>query len=288
MRNLHLFVLTLLLSSFAYSQAPQLTAAQAVTISSGNLRLKAFLWKPDGNGPFPAVLFNHGMGSDAGHTAGMTMAEAAEKLAPVFVRHGYAFLYLFRRGQGPSSDQASYIDDILKREEAARGAEASQHLKLVLLDTDHLQDVMAALAFLKSTPSVDSRRIAIVGHSFGGQLALVAVERDRTLRAAVAFDGAAGHSWERSAEVRERLLTAVRNAVGPIMLTQAANDYSTAPSRALAEELERLHKPHLLKIYPPVGKTADEGHDAVYLAIPMWEGDVFGFLDEYVKLKSKP
>src|SRR5262249_8279914 len=187
-------------------------APQTVTLPSGNLRLKASLWKPAGNGPFPAVLFNHGTGTDAEHTAGMTMAEAAEKLAPVFVKHGYAFLYRFRRGQDPSSDQGSYIDDVLKREEAARGAEASDRLKIVLLNTDHLDDVMAGLAFLKKTPGIDSHRVAIVGHSFGGQLALVAAERDPTLRAAVAF-GAAGYSWQRSAEVRERLLTAVRKTV---------------------------------------------------------------------------
>ena len=67
------------------------------------------------------------------------------------------------------------------------------------------------------------------------------------------------------------------------MLIQAPNDYSTAPSSALADELERLHKPHLLKIYPPVGKTAETGHNFLYLAMPQWEDDVFGFLDEHVK-----
>jgi hypothetical protein len=67
------------------------------------------------------------------------------------------------------------------------------------------------------------------------------------------------------------------------MLIQAANDYSTAPSYALAEELERLHKPHLLKIYPPVGQTSEDGHNFLYLAIGQWEHDVFKFLDEHVK-----
>jgi carboxymethylenebutenolidase len=69
----------------------------------------------------------------------------------------------------------------------------------------------------------------------------------------------------------------------PIMLIQAANDYSTAPSQELAEELRRLHKSYVLKIYPPVGRTADDGHNLLYLAIPQWERDVFGFLDEHVK-----
>jgi carboxymethylenebutenolidase len=278
-------VFALLLQGLSIAQTARPVAPHTVTIPCGNLRLKAFLWRPVGNGPFPAVLFNHGSGTDAGHTAGMTMTEAAEKLAPVFLKHGYAFLYLFRRGQGLSADQGLYMGNVLRREEAAKGAESSQHLQFVLLNTDHLDDVMEGLAFLKGVPGIDLRRLAVVGHSFGGQLTLLAIERDVAIRAAVAFDGAAHHSWERSAEVRERLFTAVRSAAAPVMLIQASNDYSTTPSRALADELERLHKPHVLKIYPPVGQTADDGHNAVYIAIPVWEEDVFQFLDKYVKLK---
>jgi dipeptidyl aminopeptidase/acylaminoacyl peptidase len=171
---------------------------------------------------------------------------------------------------------------MLKREEAAKGKEARQHLQFVLATTDHLDDVMAGVSSLKAAPAIDARRIAIVGHSFGGQLTLLAAERDNNVRAGVTVSAAAG-SWERSPELRERLLAAVDKATAPIMLIQAANDYSTAPSHALAHELERLHKPHLLKIYPPVGRTSEDGHNFLYLAIPQWEDDVFRFLDEHVK-----
>jgi len=254
-----------------------------VVIPSGKLRLKAFLWKPAGPGPFPAVLFCHGSGgADADHTAGLPITEAAEKLAPLFLKHGYAFLHLFRRGQGLSADQGPFMQDILKREEAAKGKEARQHLQFVLATTDHLEDVMSALSFLKAAPAIDAKRIAIVGNSFGGQLTLLAAGRDNSVRAGVTFAAAAG-SWERSPELRERLLAAVDEAKAPIMLIQAANDYSTAPSYALTDELERLHKPHLLKIYPPVGKTREDGHNFLYFAISQWEDDAFKFLDEHVK-----
>jgi len=256
---------------------------QTVVVPSGKLRLKAFLWKPSGPGPFPAVLFCHGSGgADAEHTAGLPITKAAEKLAPLFLKHGYAFLYVFRRGQGLSADQGPFMQEILRQEEAAKGKEARQHLQFMLATTDHLDDVLAALAFLKGAPAIDARRIAIVGHSFGGQLTLLAAERDNTIRAAVTF-AAAADSWERSPELRERLRGAADKATVPIMLIQAANDYSTAPSQELANELERLHRAHLLKIYPAVGQTADDGHNFLYLAIPQWEHDVFGFLDEHVK-----
>jgi pimeloyl-ACP methyl ester carboxylesterase len=102
------------------------------------------------------------------------------------------------------------------------------------------------------------------------------------VRAAVTF-GAAANSWQKSPELRERLLESVRKTTAPIMLIQAANDYDTAAGRELAAGLEHLHKPHVLKIYPPVGETPDDGHNALYQAIPLWEGDVFKFLDENVR-----
>lgn len=276
------FLFALLSVALAIGQ-PASIVPETVVVASGKLHLKAFLWKPNGPGPFPTVLFNHGSGgADADQTAGFPITEAAEKLAPLFLKHGYAFLYLFRRGQGLSADQGPFMQDILRQEEAAKGKEARQHLQFMLATTDHLDDVMAALSFLKTAPAIDAKRIAIAGHSFGGQLTLLAAERDNTVCAAVTFAAAAG-SWERSPELRERLRAAAEKTKAPIMLIQAANDYSTAPSQELADELRRLHKSYALKIYPPVGRTADDGHNLLYLAIPQWERDVFGFLDEHVK-----
>jgi carboxymethylenebutenolidase len=142
--------------------------------------------------------------------------------------------------------------------------------------------VMAALSFLKHTPGVDPRRIVVAGHSFGGQLTLLAAERDKTLRAAVTF-AAAANSWDRSPELRQRLLAAMRNTTLPIMLTHAANDYGTSAGRSLAAELQSQHKPYVLKIYPPVGRTPGDGHNLLYEAMPLWEDDVFRFLDTYAK-----
>src|SRR5206468_10378979 len=99
----------------------------------------------------------------------------------------------------------------LRREEATKGKDARQHLQFVLATTDHLEDVMAALSFLKAAPAIDAKRIAIVGNSFGGQLTLLAAGRDNSVRAGVTF-AAAADSWERSPELRERLLAAVDDA----------------------------------------------------------------------------
>lgn len=145
------------------------------------------------------------------------------------------------------------------------------------MTTDHLQDALAALSFLKGLPYVDARRVAAAGHSSGGQLTLLEASRDRTVRAAVTFRAAAA-SWDRSSELRDRLIETVSGLAMPVMLIQAANDYSLSSSSAMDRELSRLSKPHVRKLYPAFGDTQSHGHNFLYLDIARWEQDVFAFL----------
>ena len=261
-------------SMTAAGQSSTPITPDTVVVSNGNLRLKALLWKPAGSGPFPAVLFSHG--------AGRADPSRAQLIGPIFARHGYVFLYLFRRGHGLSATEGAFIGDVLKQEAAANGEKARSRLHLVLLTTDHSDDVNAGLLFLKHLAAVDPGRVAVAGHSFGGQLALLAAERDSSIRAAVTFAAAAA-LWQSSADLRERLLTAARNIRVPVFLHYAANDYSTAPGRVIAAEMARLNKPHQLKISQAVGETSAAGHAALYADIVAWEHDVFKFLDEHVR-----
>ena len=155
----------------------------------------------------------------------------------------------------------------------------SRKARVQLLESDHLEDALAGVAFLRAAANVDPRRVAVVGHSFGGSLALLAAERDRPLRAVVSFAGAAG-SWEGSPDLRERLVAAVGRLTAPVLLVYTTNDFSVAPGQVLDAEMTRLSKSHRLELFPPFGKTAEEGHGFVYLGVPSWERDVFSFLDD--------
>lgn len=275
---------SLLLAFVLVVARPCETIAQAVVgpdtvaVNSGLLTLHGLLWRPSGVGTFPGVLFNHGSSG----TADPMSMEQASTLGPLFARHGYVFFLLFRQGIGLSRGQGTADGDLMARALAAGSVQGKNRVQLKLLEGEELDEVVAGLAVLRALPKVDPKRIAVVGHSFGGSLTLLLVARDTTVRAAVAFAPAAA-SWAQSPQLRARLLAAVDRAVVPVMFIHAANDYSVAPGQALAAEMKRRGKPHALEIYPAVGGTARDGHNLVYLKVSEWERDVFRFLDERLR-----
>jgi dipeptidyl aminopeptidase/acylaminoacyl peptidase len=106
------------------------------------------------------------------------------------------------------------MQDLLQREELAKGKEARQQLHYKLVTTDHLDDALSGLRFLETAPGIDPKRIAIVGHSFGGVITLLSGERDASIRAEVTF-GAGANSWRVSDELRQRVFAAVSKTWPP-------------------------------------------------------------------------
>src|SRR5262245_35299022 len=258
--------------------APATVRSETVVVRNGNVALHGRLFRPAGSGPFPAILLNHGSGRTPEELARFGPYEQnAETLGPVFARHRYVFLYLFRRGVGLSADQGTSSVDLMNAEQTAHGLEARNKLQLDLLEHREMDDAEAALAFLRAQPGVDRHDIALVGQSFGGSLTLLMAARDPTLRAAVVFS-AAGYGWDRSPELRQRLLAAADHLAMPAFFIHAQIDFSLGPGKALDAEMTRLGKPHRLAIYPVVNETPEEGHDFLYRHVSVWEADVFEFL----------
>lgn len=240
--------------------------------------LRAQVWRPSGHGRFPAVLFNHGSyGTDD-----PLPPSAPETVGSVFADHGYVLLWLHRQGTGLSSGQGTADGDQMARALRAGGVEGRNRVQLQLLEHEELNEAMAALSRLRAREDVDGRSIGVVGHSFGGSLSLLVAAQNPEIRAGVIFGGAAG-SWNQSPALRERLLTAVERISAPILFVHAENDYSIAPGVALAAEMQRLAKPHALKIYPPFGADTRAGHNLIFRSVRTWESDVFAFLDEHLR-----
>jgi hypothetical protein len=137
MTKMYAFVLVPLVITLRVATAWGQTSGgpETVVVHSGSATLHAMPWRPKGHGPFPGILLNHGSGRTREDLQRLGPYEQnAEKLGPVFARHGYVFLYLFRRGVGLSAGQGADAVDLMNSESATHGQEARNALQLQLLE----------------------------------------------------------------------------------------------------------------------------------------------------------
>ncbi|HKA34641.1 MAG TPA: alpha/beta fold hydrolase, partial [Candidatus Binatia bacterium] len=202
-----------LFAALVFSTANSYAATPAeVSFPSGSLTLKGFLYRPEGEGPFPTILYSHGSERRPG---------AKPEIGNYFAARGYVVFVPHRRGHGrsPADRQIDALYD--------------QGLKgVVALHEVHLEDTLAALAYLRGQSYVDARRIAAAGCSYGGIQTLLAAERASGIAAAAAFAPAA-ETWSRSPALQARLRRAVKGASVPILFVQAQNDWDLTPTLVL-------------------------------------------------------
>jgi len=251
--------LAILLAVSTYGQEAPPANAKLVSFLSSHGTLHGFLYMPEGKGPFPAVLWNHGSEKRPGWQP---------ELASFYNSHGFVFFLPHRWGQGRSP--GPYImDEIHSGVSPAAAAQTQQAAN---------EDVVAAMNWLKTQPAVDANRIVVSGCSFGGIQTLLIAEKGLGARAFIAFAPAA-QSWGNGA-LDQMLEEAVEHAKAPVFILQAKNDYSIRPT----EVLGKIAKAHggQAKIYPEFGRTAQEGHwgfATTSAGIAVWGGDVLQFIE---------
>lgn len=137
--------------------APTSAGRHEVTLPGNGVPLGGYLYIPDVPGPSPALIVLHGW-----QPAGTNGAALVEARARRLADEAYVALALSLRGWPPSGG----ADDCALRQP---------------------DDVAAAASWLRTLPGVLPDRIALVGFSQGGQVALLAATRDPRLRAIVAY-----------------------------------------------------------------------------------------------------
>src|SRR6266849_2963767 len=261
------FLSGLLVFASAQGIAVAQSKPEEVVFPSDGRELRGFLWKPEGTGPFPAIVWNHGSEKLPG---------SQPALAKFYTAHSYVFFVPHRRGQGRSP--GDYIQDLV-----AQAPPGQRARRMVELQQAEVDDVIAGLNYLKSRPFVDPARIAISGCSYGGIQTLLTGERDLGVKALVPFAPGA-MSWEQNVPLQDRLVRAVDLAKAPVFLIQAANDYSLAPSRTLSKEANKKKKDFQSKIYPAFGSNHQDGHwGFCSSATDVWGNDVLAFLETQMK-----
>lgn len=258
----------LAIAAAAWVQAPPTYHKQHVSFKSGELTLAGYLFKPEGPGPFPAVLWNHGSEQNPG--AGPQF----DSVAAIFVPAGYAVFAPMRRGH--SDSQGEYIVESTSAEAKRNGFAAGRALAAHLLETEQLDDQLAGLAFLKQQPFVDTTRLVVAGCSYGGIQTLLGAEHNAGYRAAVPISPAA-LSWATSPELQTRMQHAAQRITIPVLLIQPPRDASLEPAHVLGPLLKnpRSHT----TIYPVEGPDDQQGHCfGGAKGMHRWAAEVLAFL----------
>jgi dienelactone hydrolase len=245
--------------------------ATKVTFDSGELALVGYLYHPEGSGPWPALIWNHGSEKDP--AAGAQF----DTVASVFVAAGYLVFAPVRRGHGGS--EGDYVVDRVKFTFRQRGKDEADRLTVRLLESEQLADQMAALEYVKQLPFVDPDRIVVAGCSYGGIETLLGAEGGAGYQAAVSISPAA-LSWERNEYLRDRLVKAVSRISIPVLLIQPAKDDSLGPSQVLGAAAARLGKPLTAKVYPATGTSKEQSHCfGGASGMHVWADDAKAFFD---------
>jgi dienelactone hydrolase len=175
-----------------------------VEIRDGDLTLKAVLFRPDGNGPFPAVVAMHSCGGLV-NPSGM-MAARYRDWAQQLVKAGFVVLFPDSYGSRGLGNQCANRNQTIRS------------------DHERVADATAARHWLQQQPEVTADRISLLGWSNGATGVLWTVRphgkhEDRAdFRSAVAFYPAC----------RRLDTTAWSARVPTLILIGALDDWSSA------------------------------------------------------------
>ncbi len=209
------------------TQEAKISGTREIVYRSGELELEGYLCVPEGNGPFPAVVYNHGGVEDQ---IGGAPRETCELLAT----EGYVGFSPIRR--------------------ATRSMDG------------HIDDVFAAVEYVKSLAYVDIDRIGIMGFSRGGLLTFIAITQRADFKGAILMAPAPGGHSE-----FEKTLAEVGKISTPVLILIAEID--TEPndlvplSNQVKEAMEAEGKDVEMILYPPYG---EDGHTMFFEIGDYW------------------
>jgi dienelactone hydrolase len=251
-----------------------------ITYTSNGLQLKAFLYKPEGAGPFPVVFWNHGSEADP---------SPDRALAAFWVSRGAIYFKPVRSGQG--GNPGTYIVDqektILDAVRAKKITIATAGPQIIALHQKANDDVVAAYSWLIGQQYVDKSRIVVGGGSYGGIQTLLTAQKNVKqklgIKCFVAMSPAA-ESW--SSYWSTFLTAAVKATTTPIFLLQAKNDYNLGPSTTLGPLVDAIGFPSRHMIFPAhPSNTGDPndpgaGHGEFMTDPSAWGADVLAYVED--------
>ncbi len=223
--------------------------------------LEGFLYVPQGaTGSLPAIVYNHGSEELPGPKCA---------IAEFFVPRGYVVFVPHRRGHGKST--GVYLTDYT-------GGSQIGYLQM------QVADVTAAWTYLQGVPGVDTGRMALMGHSYGGIETLLTNATALGQRAAVDLC-ADSESWGNTA-FQNALVAAIDAAHAPIFFAQPRNDVHIDPTVFYSQEAGKQQQEFQATIYPAVPNAAspEDAHSRFVgdpAEVAQWGSGALDFLHRY-------
>ena len=226
-----------------------------IPAASGRYSLAATILRPEGAGPYGAVILNHGTpGSASGRAREST--ELLINAAAVFARRGYVVVLPLRRGFGATGGEFAEDPGTCANPDYRRGEQAAA------------DDVMSAYDYARALPYVDGRRMILAGQSAGGMVSMftAGTRNPEGLVAVLGFAAGRGGNPDFrpgvpcAVEPVARLLESVGKTVKvPVLLHYAENDqyFNAATSKLWYQRFAAGGAPAEYVLQPAFGR---DGH----------------------------
>ena len=240
--------------------------------------LEMTLMLPEGVGPFPVMVFNHGDVSLDDQAIRYKRRVRSTTVAWEFLRHGIAVAVPARRGIALS-------EGIYPGGFGRYDADPTYKARF------HAQDILAALDYLRSRPEIDAQRIILAGQSAGGySIMYIASTNPPGVIGVVDFSGGRtdATSQEGPAYLHRTMINGFeelgRTTRMPTLWVFAENDSKYTPStiRAAHEAYVKAGGKARLLLHPPI---QGDGH-FIYNRPETWRGPLQDYLREIGVLKA--
>jgi len=181
---------------------------------------------PKEGGGLPAIVYNHGHDQERGEPCA---------IAQYFTSRGYLVFAPLRRGhtdiEAGIINTGLYSDYYVASKPAAlRNAATVEYLQF------QVSEVAEAIRYLTTNLIADPKRIAILGHSYGGTLTVFSAASpllNPTPKAAIDISGAV-LDWDDNPSFMPAMVMSVVNRKMPIFFLQSRNEVSHEPTVTLS------------------------------------------------------
>lgn len=237
------------------------------------IKLEATLFKPQGEGPFPVMIFNHG---STGGVIPATTTENPRAFGAWLAAKGVSLIVPMRRGRGKSEGNNKEEPSPCTVEAAKRGVGYAS------------ETIDAVYAYLRQQRWAAMDKVILAGHSRGGLLAAVyAAEHPGASIGVVNFSG----GWK-------------NDNCGPVdanlVLFSEAGARSRVPNLFLYARGDAFYSDDAMRNYGAAFKAAGgdvsfrlyevdkiNGHQLFHRALPLWDSSVEEFLSR-LPLRTGP